>query len=393
MNTYQQKIYNELSSLVETNEAFFFHDWEYDGATYRNFNYRLASYTDFCQPSSLECRGIMFEIDTEDKPVRLASFPFAKFFNMHENPFTMDLDLSKVVEIADKADGSLITTYTHYKNGEPTLRVKTKGSIGSEQAMATMAYIARPENHQFAYELTLLEHMGFTTIMEWCAPDNRIVLPYKTAHLKVLGIRSRNDGSYLHYEDAEEGGMVNEVLSRWTTIIKEDPVEFISTVEDLQNIEGVVVRMEDGQRIKIKCSWYLALHHTKDSITIPRRLFECVLEEASDDLRALFYDDELAIQMIEEMEVFVEGKYNHMVDTVERFYERNKHMERKDYAILGQSELDKGFFGLAMQKYLGNDIDYKAFLKKQWKKLGLKDEKVEAEEQDITIAINLDPPE
>ncbi len=105
MNTYQQKIYDELSTLVEANEAFFFNDWEFEGAIYRNFNYRLASYTDFCQPSALECRGIMFEIDADNKPVRLASLPFEKFFNLYENPFTIDLDLSKVKEIADKADG------------------------------------------------------------------------------------------------------------------------------------------------------------------------------------------------------------------------------------------------------------------------------------------------
>lgn len=393
MNNYQQKIYNELSSLVEANEAFFFNDWDYEGAKYRNFNYRLASYTDFCQPSALECRGIMFEIDDNANPIRLASHPFEKFFNLYENPFTMDLDLSKVKEIADKADGSLITTYNRLVSDYPELRLKTKGSVSSDQAIAAMAWLDCPDEEKFKYELTLAEHMGFTVIMEWCAPDNRIVLPYPEPHLKVLGVRSRNDGSYLTYDDLEEGGMFNELLKRWTTILKEDPVEFIATVEDLQHVEGVVVRMEDGQRVKIKCTWYLALHHTKDSITIPRRLFECVLEEATDDLRALFHDDELAIKMIEDMEVFVEGKYNHMVDTVERFYERNKHMERKEYAILGNVELTKGFFGLAMQKYLGNDIDYKAFLKKQWKKLGLKDEKVEVEQAAVAfIDIESDPP-
>ena len=97
------------------------------------------------------------------------------------------------------------------------------------------------------------------------------------------------------------------------------------------------------------------------------------MEEATDDMRSLFYDDPLAISMIAEMEKFVELKYNHMVDSVERFFERNKHLDRKEYAILGQHELDKMFFGLAMSKYLGKTVDYKAFLKGQWKKLGLKD--------------------
>ncbi len=379
MNTYQQKIYNELSLLVDANEAFFFNDWHHDDTIYRNFNYRLASYTDFCQPSALECRGVMFEVDSNGDAIRLASIPFEKFFNLYENPFTMDLDLSKVKEIADKADGSLITTYNHVVSGENYLQLKTKGSITSDQAVAAMAWIDQPEKAKFKYELALAEHMNFTVIMEWCAPDNRIVLPYPDAHLKVLGVRSRNDGSYMSYEDLEESGMLNEILKHWTVILKEDPVEFIATVENLQHIEGVVLRMEDGQRVKIKCAWYLALHHTKDSITIPRRLFECVLEEATDDLRALFHDDELAIKMIADMEEFVEVKYNHMVDQVERFYERNKHLERKEFAILGNAELERVYFGLAMNRYVGREVDYKAFLKGKWKHLGLKDEKVEYE--------------
>jgi len=115
------------------------------------------------------------------------------------------------------------------------------------------------------------------------------------------------------------------------------------------------------------------------------------LEEATDDLRTLFHDDELAIQMIVDMETFVEGKYNHMVDSVERFYERNKHMERKEFAILGQEELNRMYFGLAMQRYVGKDVDYKTFLKGKWKHLGLKDEKVEFDsENGKTVCIDIE---
>ena len=287
----------------------------------------------------------------------------------------MDLDLSQVVEISDKADGSLITTYMY----DGVLQVKTKGSLTSDQAMNANAFLRLDENAQFRAELIKGEELGCTIIMEWCAPDNRIVLPYPKAHLKVLAIRVRDTGEYVEFNDVDCDHFP-ETLNRWTKIIPFDDAEaFIESVDDMQKVEGVVFRMANGQRVKKKGQWYLALHHTKDSITIPRRLFETVLEEASDDLRTLFHDDELAIQMIEDMEVFVEKKYNHMVDSVERFYERNKHMERKEFAILGQEELNRMYFGLAMQRYLGKDVDYKSFLKGKWKSLGLKDEKIEYE--------------
>lgn len=375
MNTYQTKIFNDLNRLCDSNEAFFFNDWILDDHIYRNFNYRLASYTDFCESSALECRGIMFEITEDGEPIRLASFPFEKFFNHLENPFTMDLDLSTIVEIADKADGSLITTYMH----NDVLRVKTKGSLTSEQAIAAEAFLRKPKNTAFRNELLQAERTGCTVIMEFVGPNNRIVLPYMDAHLKVLGVRYREDGSYISFYDIDTEHFP-EILSRWTQIITvDDPEAYINSVDDMQGVEGVVFELASGQRVKKKCSWYLALHHTKDSINCPRRLYEAVLEEATDDMRSLFHDDPLAIKMISEMEEFVEVRYNHLVDIVERYYERNKEMERKDYAILGQKELNKLEFGLAMQKYTGNDFSYKEVMKKRWKSFGLKDEKVEVE--------------
>ena len=375
MNEYQTKIFEDLNRLVAVNEAFFFNDVELGNAVYRLFNYRLASYTDFCQPSALECRGIMFEIDENAQAIRLASFPFEKFFNLYENPFTMDLDLSTVKAIADKADGSLITTYMY----RGILQVKTKGSLTSDQAISANAYLRLDENKAFRDELWHGEKIGYTIIMEWCAPNNRIVLPYMEGHLKVLGIRSREDGSYISFYDID-GEHFPETLKRWTKLITTDDAEaYINSVDDMQNVEGVVFEMESGQRIKKKCTWYLALHHTKDSINCPRRLYEAVLEEATDDMRSLFHDDPLAIKLISEMEDFVEVRYNHLVDTVERFYERNKDLERKEYAILGQDELNRMQFGLAMNRYLGKDFSYKEIMKKAWKTFGLKDEKVEAE--------------
>lgn len=91
MNKYQLQMYNDLMNLVSNSDVFYFQDFEVDGHTYRIFNYRLASYTDFMQPSALECRGHMFEIVGGDKcssqydsPIRLATLPMQKFFNLNE---------------------------------------------------------------------------------------------------------------------------------------------------------------------------------------------------------------------------------------------------------------------------------------------------------------------
>jgi len=374
MNDFQRQLWNDLMTLADESEAFYYADQELNGAWYRIFNYRLASYTEFCKPSALECRGHMFEITEEGKdavPVRLAALPPEKFFNLYENPFTMELDLSEIDLIEDKADGSLISTYMD-SNG--ALRLKTKGSLSSDQAVDAEKWLMMNAVYDaFFRELADLTGHGYTVNMEWVAPHNRIVLGYEKPELRVLNIRYIVDGSYLDKD--EFGSAYPEVQARWTERFNvDDPAKFVASIPDMQNIEGFVVRLTSGQRVKIKTTWYLALHHTKDNINSPRRLFEAVLEEATDDMKTLFHDDPLALQTIAEMEEFVEEKYNHMVDTVERFYERNKHLERKEYAILGQEELNGTmFFGLAMNKYAGKEFSYKDFLKSKWKQLGLKD--------------------
>ena len=369
------EFYENLMSLVEKSEAFYYKDFPKDDRVYRIFNYRLASYTEFLAPDATECRGHMF--DVTDEPF-LVSRPMEKFFNLYENPMTMDLDLTAVTDVEMKADGSLISTYLH----NDKLYLKTKGSLESDQAIAAMKFLDLPENENFKEELTIIALLGNTVNMEWCAPDNRIVISYPNAHLVVLNIRCNRNGVYLDREVLLEHAdpVFSETVKRYVALFVTDPVEYDSIVEfvaDIPNkegIEGFVVRLDSGLRVKIKTEWYLVQHRAKDSINSPRRLFEACIEEATDDLRSLFHDDPVVIAMITEMEAFAEGVYNHTVDQVERFYERNKGLERKEYAILGQEELDKKIFGLAMSKYLERPVDYKAFLRKHYKSFGVADD-------------------
>lgn len=387
MNEYQQNLYRDLMNLVEGSDAFYFQDFHNNGNDYRIFNYRLGSYSDFClNDSGLECRGHMFQVQhnsspQETKMLRLASLPPEKFFNLNENPSTMDLDLSQVELIEDKADGSLISTYINPGEGSLTepdvVKLKSKGALFSDQALDAMQWLKT--QLEFRDELTMLTAMGYTVSMEWCAPHNRIVIGYSAPALNVLSIRNTMDGTYMDRDEIHD--TYSNVHERWVERFDvEDPEEFIKSVPDMKDIEGFVVRFKSGQRVKIKTNWYITRHHTKDSINSPRRLFEAVLEEASDDLRTLFFDDEVALKMIADMEAFTEEKYNGMVEMVESFYNKNKDLERKDYAIKGQEHF-KGtlFFSLAMSKYLGKDVNYKDFLKSKWKQLGLKDEAKDCE--------------
>jgi T4 RnlA family RNA ligase len=364
MNARQLQLFQNLEALVASNEAFYRQVFTLDGKTYWIYNYRLASYSDFLAPDAMEARGTMFEVDNVGVPIRLAVMPISKFFNRFENPITMDVDLSTVVSIMNKMDGSLISTYMH---GD-VLRLKTKGSLFSDQAINAMAWLDLPKNVYFKQLLTDFTVGGTTVNLEWTAPDNRIVLGYLEPKLFVLNARSMDTGEYV------DPWIFEDYVAPSVDLNGLNIVEFVNNIPNmLDDIEGYVVKLPHLW-MKIKTLKYLSLHHAKDSVNNPRRLFEAVLSEGIDDLRSMFHEDVLAMQIIDEMQIKVDKIYNHAVATVEGFYEANKNLSRKEYAIKGQAELEHLYFGQAMTKYLQKPVDYKAFLISKYKELGFKDE-------------------
>lgn len=368
----EKHLFDDLMTLTQMSEAFYHQDFQLDGSVYRIFNYRLASYSDFLLPSALECRGIMFELDAQGSLKRLAARPMQKFFNLNENPMTMGLDLSKVDTVELKADGSLMSTYTH----DGKLRLKSKGSLFSEQAVDAMKWLeARPS---FAQCLLDADNRGWTVNLEWCAPHNRIVIGYEKAHLKVLNVRNREDGRYLDRDLLEALFHAGDVIDRVDTNGL-DTAAFVQSIPAMQDdIEGYVCRV-GGLWFKVKTEKYMSLHHAKDSINNPRRLFEAVVDEGVDDLRSMFAADVVAMKQIDEMQEKVVRMYNHLVSTVEGYHAANKAGDRKTYAIGAQSLKLNGLslLGLAMNLYLGKDPDFKGFLKSKYKELGFKDTSTE----------------
>lgn len=368
-------LYDNLLKLTVDNTSFFFKEFELNSKTFRIFNYRLASYTEFQLPGAMEARGIMFEVDN-DEYVNLACRPMAKFHNLHEiQPQIPDLDLSKVVRIMEKADGSLISSYFYDK-----VRLKSKGALFSDQAIDSTDYLYSFDRQDL---LSLIEFVSdeYTVNMEWCSPDNCIVLNYAEPELKILNIRHNYTGKYLPLTDTLLSDYFDVIEKyRVDDFVISNPEEFIKLVPDMkESIEGFVCEMEDGLLFKIKTLGYLALHHSKDSINSDRRLYEVVLEEVSDDLKLLFANDLIAIKRIEEMETRVETLLNNVVQQVEFCYNTYKDLDRKHYAIQCQKELPSLIFSLAMNLYLEKDNDYKVFMKKRWKEFGLKDKEVNDE--------------
>lgn len=343
-----QELYDNLMTLCETNEAFFFKDFPvYTGGHYRIFNYRLATYTDFMLPGALECRGIMFELDKDGNALRVASRPMEKFFNDGENPSTIGLDYSDPMQVMYKEDGSLISTYLHNGN----LRLKTKGSLSSEQANDAMDWLSRKENDYFAATLFMITSSGFTVNMEWVAPHNRIVLNYEKAKLVILNVRCNVSGAYVRpgfFSEFIETVALNHWVESYNCGLIED-------VHKQKDMEGVVVQLSTGQHVKIKTDWYVELHRAKDSIDNPKSMIAAVLSETTDDLRQLFVDMPDVIDRITRYEEHVSHKFNHIIAMLDHCKEVINDLygdgcARKDYAITAKEfwKNSSEFFGVQM---------------------------------------------
>ena len=367
MNQFQRNLYNDLMKLCE-NEAFYYVDQKVDGKVFRVFTYRLASYTEFCLPNALECRGHTFLMDREI-PIDLVCLPLFKFFNYAENPMVMDIDVSKALIYMDKMDGSLISSVKDI-DAFWGFRLKSKTSFTSSQAKDAEKMLGDNwELLNYIYQQVLLDR---TVSMEYVSPSNRIVIGYLEPKLIILNVRCNKTGETFYPHDLWENEIARKYLVNYSTNL--DTLYTYDQILGMTGIEGFVALFDDGRVCKVKTEAYCVLHKTKDSINNPKALFQACLYETSDDLRSLFHDDELAMKQINAMESLVRKEYNHRSAQLQKFYDENKHLDRKNYAILGQQVLkDAGTFSLAMNLYLGKEMGLRDWMMKNYRVFGITD--------------------
>lgn len=359
MIKYNQQLFKDLMDLVERDESFFFKDFNLEDKVYRIFNYNLASWTSFQQPGAMDCRGAMFEVSDISNPV-LASLPPQKFFNYEEGG--VDHSACQLGDKMIKMDGSLISTYLH-KN---QLFLKSKGSLFSSQANDAMTLLDKDQ--EFKAELERLVKQGYSVNLEYTSPTNRIVIAYQEDGLTILSARNHETGENL-FATKLKNKLVSDGHSK-VMLDKMVPFEdlrgqniqqlkFVDEIRQEKEGEGYVMEFirEDGNSYlgKVKNLKYIALHHTKDSVNSPKRLFETIINEASDDLRTMFADDAFVLKMIEDMEKHVQPIFNHIIMTVKEYVEENKGLPRKDFAIKTKNE-HPDLMGLMMNQYLNIKI-------------------------------------
>lgn len=227
---------------------------------------------------TLNCRGLI--VDGEDN---IVARPFKKFFSYEQ----LDGKLPNVdgdildYKVEEKMDGSMLIIVNYKGN----VVCATRGSFVSDQAKKAYEFLT-PELLTGTYKGDSYVHefkQGFTYIFEIIYKQNRIVVDYDFEGLVLLLMT-----------DTELGGEYDSVYLPWRRPRKYnfESLEEILAYEE-PNLEGFVLKFQNGERVKIKLEDYKRLHRLITGVsekTVWEAMRNGTLEELLEGTPDEFYD-------------------------------------------------------------------------------------------------------
>lgn len=316
-------------------------------------SYMIADKDFWKQPLADECRGITFKTDTGECVCR----PFNKFFNVEEREDTAPAIVSSAFkECYEKKDGSMIMPIVT-KSG---MKFKTKKSFYSEVA-ETANRCATQEVIGLSLVCAGIYHS--TPIFEFTHQDHKIVIDYpESQQWTLLAVRDNDSGEYFPYETvralAESHGCtyIPQIDLTWEEIQR--------SIENDKGIEGYVLLLKDGRRVKYKTAWYMSLHRTMTELRV-RDVAEAVIDETVDDLKSLVSSQGKSLAPIEMIESQVTFELSEIREEVESIAKPLGNLSFKDAAM--KLKNDK-LFSLVMDKIRGKEPNYIGFWKRNFLK-------------------------
>jgi len=270
-----------------------------------------------------ELRGLVF-----DSNGRLLARRLHKFFNLGEREDVAQIDVSRHHVVLEKLDGSMITPFMV---GDQ-LRWGTK--MGLTEISGQVEEFVKNSSAQYSrFALTLIE-MDCTPIFEWCSRKQRIVIDYPDDSLVLIATRDNETGEYCDFNRlATDMGI--PVVSTMEPISDLDA--FTRELREREDIEGVVIRFDNGHMVKVKTDTYIALHRAKSELESERNVVRLILEDKVDDLLPLLLDEdrESMIKYRDDVNHSVQA-HVYLINSVLAAI-RNKGQSRKDFAIESES--------------------------------------------------------
>ena len=206
-----------------------------------------------------------------------------------------------------------------------------------------------------------------TVFMELCSPYNRIVCKYDEIKMWLLGARDANQKE-IPPEDLNIPLESPEIYRNISGILGPDLEDSFDGVKKLltyfnwKTQEGVVIRDDQFNRVKMKCEDYVRIHLLiGDDGLNDNKIFNAILTNNIDDLIEI---DNSIVNRVEEMKNEIRRckiKLKWMFDEVKnKFSEFNNN--RKEFAIWAQTTMERNTWFTALDNKSSNAC-FESFLK------------------------------
>ena len=334
--------------------------------------------TNFDEPFCKEARGIIFDGD------QVVCYPFKKFFNAGEkHADTIDWSTARVQH---KYDGSIIKVYwlEQKENRVARWMVATNGTIDARTAMVddqngiSFFDLFEEARTRSGFDYNRLDK-DCTYMFELMHPKSLIVIRYTEP--KLVHIGTRNNKTFV--ESYEPIG-----VEQAETFPLHNLEECLAAAERLgQSQEGFVVVDANWNRIKVKGSTYLTLHHTLTNNHLSTEEAAASLFLKNEQSEIVAYQDNPEMVEICRHIKEIEQRLAHFLSTLEKTFndvEQKKLTSRKEIATTIKLASPKNFAILMArvtyeEKNKGNSLlPIKEFFKQNlFAKLGTDNKKID----------------
>lgn len=293
-----------------------------------------------------EMRGITF-VDEKTPFIALH-----KFFNLNQRAHTMYdvLKDKKIVEVTEKVDGSMINPV--FVNDK--IYMKSMFSI-NESVQSKKATEIVLNNSEYEKWIRDMNSLNLYPIFEYTSnsPEEQIILKYEKTELILLQIRDSR-GNYLDVESFDSPFKLRKNYGFKTL------KEISDYMGDVEDIEGFVVRFEDGMMIKMKSEWYFERHAFYEDNFTNKAIFTSILDNTIDDILS---KNSSTIKEYDKIRInaYIGYVSNYINDVMHYVMDIDYNHNRKELAI--NNRQDEYFDLIMLYKSGGVEESYKKLIK------------------------------
>lgn len=271
-----------------------------------------------------ECRGLIF-----DNNGKLISRPYHKFFNAGEREETQinKINLYEPHIVLEKLDGSMVRTIPTPEG----FRLATKSGI-TDTSMNAEVFIADKPNYREFILKTLQSH---THIFEWVSRKDRVVIDYPEDNLILTGVRSIITGAYISHDIMKDVADYYNipVIKAVNGLPTQNINLFVDTVREWDDGEGVVLRFDTGNMVKVKSKDYVLKHSSKETLRYEKNVIALIIQESVDDVIPLLTPEDA--KKLTEFENDFWRLFNQTCNCITALYDvaNELHPDQKDFAV------------------------------------------------------------